>query len=137
MKRNGVKILWAIFALVCAMLLCTACSGKEPQSNVTADYSGRYTDKQGTAEIYSELELRRNEDGAYSASISLYRLMLLEGTAEEMNGTLHFTSDAASGPAVEGDIAVNGETAEITITGSDTDLIAVGTVYRFPDGKET
>ena len=55
------------------MIFCTACGAKELPQEEPADYSGRYTDKQGTAVL--------------------------------------------------------------TITESDTYLLNVGMVYRFPDGE--
>lgn len=120
--------------LAVVMVLCTACGAKAPAAE--KDFSGRYTDKQGASEICSELDLRRDEDGGYTVSLSLYRLMALEGTAEEQGGVLHFVSDPSVGFTVEGDIVIDGETAEITITRSDTYLTEPGMVYRFPDGAE-
>ena len=38
---------------------------------------------------------------------------------------------------VAGEIAVDGGTAEVTVSESDFPEIAAGTVYRFPDGKES
>lgn len=128
--KKGLRVL----LLVCAVLLCTACGAKEPPKSEPEDFSGRYTDKQGTPDIYSELVLNRNEDGSYTVELGIYRTTTLEGTATEEDGILRFASDAETGPAVAGDITVSGETAEIAITASDFPHVPVGTVYHFPDG---
>ena len=123
---------WSIlFALLCAALLCAACGEKKPDEPV--DRSGRYTDKQGTDQVYSELELSRNDGGGYTVTLGIYRVTTLEGTAAEEDGVLHFA--ASSGPAVEGDIVVSGETAEVTITASDFSDMPVGSIYQFLDGE--
>lgn len=97
------------------------------------DCSGTYIDRQGTSDAYSELELRLQKNGSYMVSMGLYRLTTLEGTAVYQNGELYFTCDA---PNVEGKIVIDGDTAEVTITKSEWDLIQTGEIYRFPDGKE-
>ena len=121
--------------LICLMLFCTACSAREPVQDEPADYSGRYTDKQGTTEVYSELALSRNEDGTYAVELRIYRTISMLGTAAETEaGKLHFdcyVPDIHAG----GDIVIAGETAELTITESDTYLLDTGMVYRFPDGE--
>ena len=133
MKRNMGRKMGFLLLLLFAACLWTACGEKDtPESNQTGDYSGRYTDKQGTGDVYSELELRRNEDGTYAVTVGIYRVTTLEGTAA---GALHFVSDAASGPAVEGTISIDGGKAEMTITASDFPEIPAGTVYQFPDGE--
>lgn len=117
------------------VLLCTACGAEETPKEEPADYSGRYTDKQGTTEVYSELELSRNEDGTYEVNLSIYRTISMIGTAAETEaGTLHFDCYVPDIHAA-GDIVIDGETAELTITESDTYLLDVGMVYRFPDGE--
>lgn len=139
MKRNMGRKLGFLLLLLFAACLWTACGEKEPpeaedtpESNQTVDYSGRYTDKQGTSDVYSELELRRNEDGTYAVTVGIYRVATLEGTAD---GALRFASDAAPGPAVEGTISIDGGKAEMTITASDFPEIPAGTAYQFPDGE--
>lgn len=97
------------------------------------DYSGIYTDKQGTLEdIYSELELRKQDDDSYAFTMGIYRVTTLEGTAAYQSGKLHFVCDA---PSVEGDIVISGDEAEVTITDSAFEYIQAGEVYRFLDGK--
>lgn len=127
--RKGIR---RFLCAAMVLLLCAACGDGKPESNHTTDYSGTYTDKQGTDEVYSMLELRSNGDGGYTVSVSLYRLASLEGAAD---GGLHFVSDVSSQPAVEGDISINGGEAELTVTKSDFPGIDVGMVYRFPDGE--
>lgn len=143
MKRNIRKGLSIFLVLASAIFLCTACGTKEPpkeenaapESNKTEDYSGVYTDKQGTPDIYSELELRQNGDGTYAVTLGIYRLAEVTGTADS---ALHFVGDANTGLNVEGDITIDGDSAEITITQSDFPFpeIAAGTTLTFPDGKE-
>ncbi len=95
------------------------------------DLTGVYTDKQGTADVYSELELALQADGTYKVTMGLYRITTLEGTAVWRDGTLHFTSKT---PAVEADITVADGGAEVTVTASEQAYISPGDVYAFPDG---
>ena len=121
---------------VLAILLCTACGTKEPPEKTPADYSGIYTDKQGTAEVYSALELNRNEDGTYAVDVSIYRLISMSGTAAEAGaGKLYFECHVPD-VHVAGDIVIDGESAELTITESDTYLLEPGMVCQFLDGRE-
>lgn len=95
------------------------------------DLTGVYTDRQGTDEIYSRLELALQADGTYAAAMFFYRTANLEGTAAWTDGRLHFTG---GDPRTEADIAVTGEQAEVTITSSDHGDLSPGDVYTFPDG---
>lgn len=144
-----------VWAMLCAALACCVCGAKrtdgpeppdnqtnaaeipappeEPAESVLPDFSGSYTDRQGTAEVYSQLTLELREDGSYSAVMRLYRLALLEGTAEYRDGTLHFVCPE---PAVEADVTVSGQTAEAAVTASEFAYIEAGSIYRFPDGPE-
>ena len=126
------KFCGRIGCLVLILLLCAACGKVMPDSNQPTDYSGTYTDTQGTGEVYSSLELRKDGDGGYSVLMSLYRLALLEGTAD---GELHFVSGSSTQPAVEADIVIDGDGAEVSITKSEFPGISAGTVFQFPDGK--
>lgn len=128
-KKTGILFLIVGIITVVAGIVIVRAAGKVDEPT---DYSGKYTDKQGTSDIYSELELRRNGN-AYTVAIGIYRLTTLYGTADE---SLHFASDETAGPAVKGDITIDGDTAEITITESDFTYIEVGETFRFPDGKE-
>ncbi|MBE5874245.1 MAG: hypothetical protein E7287_07545 [Lachnospiraceae bacterium] len=131
--------------MLCAALTMTACGTKENQESeqkeiftlesekVQTDYSGTYTDKMGTEDIYSELALEKQQDGTYAFTMGIYRVTTLEGTATGADGIFHFVSDA---PCVEGDITIDGEVAEVIITASAFEYIAVGDEYRFPDGRE-
>lgn len=95
------------------------------------DLTGVYTDRQGTDEIYSQLELALQADGTYAAAMFFYRTANLEGTAAWVDGKLHFTG---GDPRTEADIAVTGDRAEVTITSSDHVDLSPGNVYAFPDG---
>lgn len=136
---------WSVLLLLAwAVFLCGACAGKPPQEEVSApesnqieDYSGRYTDKQGTSDIYSSLELLRNEDGSYAVTLSIHRTAELLGTAEEAGSGILTFDCFAPDLHVAGEIAVDGGTAEVAVSESDFPEIAAGTVYRFPDGKES
>lgn len=136
--RRGLN---AFLALACVILLCVGCGEKKtqpetppPEGNQAKDYSGQYTDKQGTDEIYSVLELRQNEDGVYAVTLGIYRTAELIGTAEEIEtGKLRFDCYAPD-LHVAGEIAIDSDTAEVTVTESDFSYMAAGTVYQFPDG---
>ena len=98
------------------------------------DLSGVYTDTQGTDDVYSELELRLQTDGTYTAVLGLYRLTTLEGTAAyDAYGALWFTCDD---PAVKGVVTVDGETAEVTVMESEFSYLQPGDAFRFPDGRK-
>lgn len=97
------------------------------------DDSGIYMDQQGTSDVYSELELRSQEDSSYMASIRLHRLMALEGVAAYQNGELHFV---CADPAVEARLTIDGDTAEAVITKSEVPSIRPGDVFQFLDGKK-
>ena len=124
------------FALLGTLMLCCACGEGGPAAGTAApgeppDLSGTYTDRQGTEEIDSQLELTRQADGLYRFSMGLHRITTLEGDAAYQEGILHF---ASGDPHVEGNLSVSGQTAEAVITVSDFPEIAAGTIYRFPDG---
>ena len=107
-----------------------------PEGNQEVDYSGLYTDKQGTGDVYSSLELLENEDGSYRLTLSIHRTAEMLGTAAEAgSGRLRFDCYAPD-VHVGGEIVIAGDTAEAAVTESNFSDIAVGTVYRFPDGKE-
>ena len=106
--------------------------------------AGVYVDTQGTPDVYSSLELADRGDGTYDATISLYRLTTLEGTAalryDRSDGMLYFTSEDPR-PKVEAVIAFGGDTstvdfAAVTITYSEFEYLEAGDTFHFPDGKE-
>ena len=108
--------------------------------HIGRNVAGVYTDTQGTDEVYSSLELCDRGDGTYDATISLYRLMVLDGMAgpryDRSDGMLYFTSDDQ---LVEAIIGFSGDTstvdtAAVTITYSELSNIQVGDTFRFPDG---
>lgn len=103
--------------------------------NEDTDYSGMYTDKQGTSSIYSELVLIRQEDGSYKFEMGLYRLTTISGIATADENVLHFTGYLGETPYFEGDIVIEGESATATFTNSTWELIKNGRVFRFPSEK--
>lgn len=94
------------------------------------DYSGSYVDRQGTSEIYSNLNLTYLEDESYQATIGLYRLTELEGVAKVDGETLSFKDD---GMQVKGIISIQDNKAVLTITESDFEYINPGDVFEFPE----
>lgn len=99
------------------------------------DYSGIYTDTQGTDDIYSELEVKKQSDGSYLFSMGLYRLTTIEGTAKQNGNILYFNGTDASGNPIEGYITITEEKAVATFTNSTWVYIKNGDVYEFPSGK--
>lgn len=94
------------------------------------DYSGSYVDRQGTAEIYNNLDLTYLEDGLYEATIGLYRLTELEGVAKVDGETLSFKDD---GMQVIGIISIQDNMAVFTITESGFEYINEGDVFEFSE----
>lgn len=68
-KRTGIVWLAAGIAIVGILMISAAGGNGGP-----AGYSGVYTDKQGTDEVYSELELSRNVDGTYAVTLGIHRV---------------------------------------------------------------
>lgn len=99
------------------------------------DYSGMYTDTQGTDSIYSELILKKQEDGSYDFDMGLYRLTTISGTATVNGNVLHFIGELGGETLFEGDIVIDGESAIATFTSSAWGLIESGEVFTFPSGK--
>lgn len=96
------------------------------------DYSGMYVDTYGTDDVYSELELEKLADGTYKASISIYRLVSLEGTAEDKDGYLTFEDTDYK---VKGDIMLQDSGAVFRVTSSEFEYMNVGDVFEFPEKK--
>ena len=111
-------------------IVCNPFTGNEG-----IDYSGMYTDMQGTDSIYSELLLTKQEDGSYDFDMGLYRLTTIRGTAIANGNVLHFIGDLGEEPLFEGDIVIEGESATVTFTSSTWGLIESGEVFTFPSGK--
>ncbi len=103
---------------------------ENPKQAEKADVSGIYTDKQGTADVYSQLTLALQADGTYKAEISVYRTAELEGTAVWEEDMLRFTSED---PYVLAEISVIGGKAEVAVI-TDAAGVLSGEVYSFPDG---
>lgn len=93
-------------------------------------YAGFYADRQGTEDSYSELELNALGDGVYKASISLYRLTTLEGTAVLQGEILLFEDPTMQ---VKGEIAIEGTGAVLTITESSFPYLCPGDIFEFPE----
>ena len=107
-----------------------AFSGKE-----VSDYSGMYTDTQGTDSVYSELILTKQEDGSYTFEMGLHRLTTIEGTATANGNVLYFIGCLGDEPLFAGEIVIDGESATATFTESEWSLIESGEVFAFPSGK--
>lgn len=103
--------------------------------NKGIDYSGMYTDTQGTDSIYSELLLIKQQNGSYDFDMGLYRLTTIHGTATANGNVLHFIGDLGGEPLFERDIIIEGESATATFTNSTWGLIESGEVFTFPSGK--
>ncbi len=100
----------------------------EESEDVTQTWS--YVDRQGTEDIYSQLDLVSQGDGLYDVTISLYRLAGLEGIAESDGNTLSFEDEAMK---VKGVITIQKTGAVLTITESEFEAINQGNVFEFPE----
>lgn len=100
-----------------------------------SDYSGMYTDTQGTDSIYSELILEKQADGSYKFEMGLHRLTTIDGIATANGNVLHFIGYLGDEALFEGDIVIDGESATATFASSDWGLIESGEVFTFPSGK--
>lgn len=94
------------------------------------DYSGSYVDRQGTEDIYSDLDLTYLEDGLYQATIGIFRLAQLDGVAKVDGETLSFEDEVYK---VKGIIIVQDNKAELTITESGFEYINPGDVFEFSE----
>ena len=103
-------------------------STPEASEDVTQTWS--YVDRQGTEDIYSQLDLVSQGDGLYDVTISLYRLAALEGIAESDGNTLSFEDEAMK---VKGVITIQKTGAVLTITESEFEAINQGDVFEFPE----
>ncbi|WP_206459226.1 hypothetical protein [Anaerovorax sp. IOR16] len=92
------------------------------------DYSGSYVDTQGTADIYSKLDLTYQGDESYEATVALYRLTELEGVAKTDGETLFFEDQDRQ---VKGTIIIQDNMAVLTITESGFENINQGDVFEF------
>jgi hypothetical protein len=78
------------------------------------------------------MELEKLADGTYKASISIYRLVSLEGTAEDKDGYLTFEDTDYK---VKGDIMLQDSGAVFRVTSSEFEYMNVGDVFEFPEKK--
>ena len=103
--------------------------------NTEIDYSGVYTDAQGTDAVYSELILVKREDGDYNFAIGLYRLTTIAGKATQNEDKLHFVGSEGNGNAIEGDIVISNESATVTFIDDTWPYIEYSDGCTFPSGK--
>jgi len=109
---------------------------QEEEETVTeTDYSGVYTDTQGTDDIYNELILVKREDGAYNFAIGLYRLTTIAGKATQNGDNLHFVGSEGNENAIEGNIVISGESATVTFIDDTWPHIEYSDGCVFPSGK--
>lgn len=94
-------------------------------------YSGTYVDRQGTEDIYSELELRYLEEGVYEVFVGIFRVGASEGIARTEGEILLF--EAEGEPLIRGEIRIQDSEAVLTITESDFSDIEAGQVFIFPE----
>ena len=94
------------------------------------DYSVSYVDRQGTADIYSNLDLTYLEDESYQVTIGIFRLAQLDGVAKVDGETLSFEDEVYK---VKGIIIVQDNKAELTITESGFEYINPGDVFEFSE----
>lgn len=94
------------------------------------DYSGSYVDRQGTEDIYNNLDLTYLEDESYQATIGIFRLAQLDGVAKVDGETLSFEDEVYK---VKGIIIVQDNKAVLTITESGFEYINPGDVFEFPE----
>ena len=94
------------------------------------DYSGSYVDRQGTAEIYNNLDLTYLEDESYQATIGIFRLAQLDGVAKVDGETLSFEDEVYK---VKGIIIVQDNKAVLTITESGFEYINPGDAFEFSE----
>lgn len=94
-------------------------------------YSGTYVDRQGTEDIYSELELRYLKEGVYEVFVGIFRVGASEGIARAEGEILLF--EAEGEPLIRGEIRIQDSEAVLTITESDFSDIEAGQVFIFPE----
>ena len=99
---------------------------ENPKQAEKADVSGIYTDKQGTADVYSQLTLALQADGTYKAEISVYRTAELEGTAVWEEDMLRFTSED---PYVLAEISVIGGKAEVAVITDAAGVLSLSLIH--------
>lgn len=121
-----------IFVLVTCIGLLLVAGGCGAAGNEEKDmYSGTYVDRQGTEDIFSELELRYLEEGMYEAFVGIFRVGASEGIARAEGEILLF--EAEGEPLIRGEICIQDSEAVLTITESEFDYIQAGQVFIFSE----
>lgn len=94
-----------------------------------------FVDRQGTADIYSELIMERTAGNNCTATILLYRLTTLDGNAIMQNDDVYEFEDETLG--IKGIIRVldGGSWATFEITETEWSLVNVGDVFEFQERK--
>lgn len=105
-------------------------SGQTLEIQAIDDHSGSYVDRQGTEDIFSELDLNLLRNGIYETTISLYRLTTLDGTAK-IDGDKFIFEDTVT--QIKGEITFPESGAVLTITESEFVYINPGEVFEFPE----
>lgn len=102
--------------------LCFAATNEEVDSKVLfepVDYEGEYENENG-----DEVSITRNEDGSYAISISIVRLCLLEGEANDLDASAEFLVKDPNGKDMTGNFHKNeDDTYSFIITGSTWEYI--------------
>ena len=94
-----------------------------------------FVDRQGTDDIYSELNIEETDRNNYTVTIGIYRLVTFEGKAIMQNdGTYEFEDNVLG---VKGIIRVLDDSSGATfeITESDWALVNAGDVFEFPERR--
>lgn len=86
--------------------------------------------RQGTAEIYNNLDLTYLGDESYEATIGIFRLGQLDGVAKIDGETLSFEDEDMQ---VKGIITIQDNMAVLTITESGFEYINQGEVFEFSE----
>jgi len=89
-----------------------------------------YVDRQGTDEIYSELQIKYLQEGKYFVTIGLYRLTTLEGEALLEDEALLFEDEMFG---VKGIIRVQGKETVFEVTESKFEYMKAGETFVFPE----
>lgn len=110
----------------CATILFDPPSPDDPPVAPPYDYEGTYTDADGNT-----VTMVRKEDGTYSMEISIFRLCLLEGEANDVDGGSEFMVEDPNGKDMTGVFYVNDDdTYTIYFTEADWTYIKTGDSFE-------
>lgn len=110
----------------CASLIFEAPSPDDPPVAPAYDYEGTYSDADTDTVV-----MKRKEDGTYSIEIGIFRLCLLEGEANDVDGAAEFSVDDPNGNEMTGVFYVNeDDTYTIYFTGADWTYIKTGDSFE-------